>query len=64
MPRRCGLARENSSFKEETRQLLYGKRHHKYRTLFTIRGDEVHVLHVRHGARQAVRRDETEEEAG
>src|SRR5687767_906022 len=51
MPKRCGLARENAAFEEEIRQLLYGKRQHKYRILFTVRGNEVHVLHVRHGAR-------------
>ena len=34
------------------RELLYGKRQHKYRAFFTIVGDEVHVLHIRHGARR------------
>ena len=62
MPRRCALARENAEFPEEIRQLLYGKRQHKYRILFTVRGAEVHVLHVRHGARQALRPDSSEHE--
>jgi len=50
-PKRCPLAPENSYFKEEIRQLLYGKRRHAYRILFTVRNDRVHVLHVRHGSR-------------
>lgn len=51
-PERCGLAPENDIFDEEIRQLLYGKRRGVYRVLFTIRGDVVTVLHVRHGARR------------
>jgi hypothetical protein len=34
--------------------LLYGKRHGKNRVLFAIRGDTVHVLTVRHSARQSL----------
>lgn len=48
MPRRCPLAPENSAFEEEIRHLIHGS----YRILFTIDEQEVHVLHVRHGARQ------------
>ena len=51
-PQRCPLAPENAEFKEEIRQLLYGRRRGMYRILFTIRGRRVHVVHVRHGARQ------------
>ena len=58
MPGRCALARESGAFKEEIRQLLYGKRQHKYRILFTVHDNEVHVLHVRHGARAALGPDE------
>lgn len=47
MPARCALAPESPSFSREIRQLLYGN----YRILFTIRGNEVRVLHVRHAAR-------------
>ncbi len=50
LPERCGLAPESEAFEEEIRQLLYGK----YRVLFTMTRDAVHVLHVRHGARQAL----------
>src|SRR3954465_5841636 len=51
---RCPLAREGSATPgEEVRQLLYGKLPHVYRILFSIRGDKVMVLHVRHAARDA-----------
>ena len=46
-PERCPLAPETVVFHQEIRQLLYGA----YRILFTIRGNAVHVLHVRHCAR-------------
>jgi plasmid stabilization system protein ParE len=46
MPKRCALARENEHFPEEIRQLLF----ESYRVLFTIQGDRVVILHVRHKA--------------
>jgi len=36
--------------------MLYGRRPHVYRILFIIRGKEVFVIHIRHGARQAMQR--------
>jgi plasmid stabilization system protein ParE len=51
-PMRCPLAPENGHFAEEIRQLLYGARRDVFRILFTIQGDTVHVLHIRHGAQQ------------
>jgi plasmid stabilization system protein ParE len=53
-PSRCPLAAENDKFPEEIRELLYGppgKRKHKHRIIFTIREDTVHILYVRHTAR-------------
>jgi plasmid stabilization system protein ParE len=53
-PSRCPLAAENDQFPEEIRELLYGppgKRKHKHRIIFTIREDTVHILYVRHTAR-------------
>lgn len=47
MSERCPLTPETDEFVEEIRQLLYGS----YRILFTIRGEQVHVLHIRHQAR-------------
>ena len=54
-PRRCSVVPDNDYYGEEVRQLIYGKRANAYRILFTIRGDTVYVLHVRHGSRDTVR---------
>jgi plasmid stabilization system protein ParE len=51
-PLRCPLARENSHFSFEVRELLYGGRHQKHRILFTMHANLVLVLHIRHSARQ------------
>ncbi len=58
-PQRCPLAEESKAFDVEIRQLVYGKRVGAYRILFTIVGNAVHVLHVRHGRRKRLRREET-----
>jgi plasmid stabilization system protein ParE len=42
-PKRCSLARENAAVPFEMRQLLYGRRAHVYRILFTIEADIVYV---------------------
>lgn len=47
-PRRCRRARESAEFDVEVCQLIYGS----YRILFSIRQDEVLVLHIRHSARR------------
>lgn len=52
LPKRCALARENKDFPFEVRQLLYGSKQHRYRILFTIEGDVVTILHIRHGHRE------------
>lgn len=57
MPERCPFATENEFFDQEIRQLLHGRKYHRYRVLFTIRGNVVHVLHVRHGARKHLKRE-------
>jgi plasmid stabilization system protein ParE len=51
-PERCPLAPENREFPFEVRQLLYGRKPHVYRILFTIEDDAVVVLHIRHGRRK------------
>jgi plasmid stabilization system protein ParE len=53
-PTRCGLARESRSLSFELRQMIYGKRAGRYRILFAVRGNVVHVLDVRHGARDVI----------
>jgi plasmid stabilization system protein ParE len=51
-PQRCAVAAENAVFPFEVRHLLYGRKPHVYRVLFTIEGDTVTVMHIRHGRRQ------------
>ena len=53
-PQRCPVDPDSDAFGAEVRVLLYGKRHGRYRILFTIRGDVVYVLTVRHAARQSL----------
>ena len=55
-----GFARENGTVDVELRQLLYGKRQHKYRVIYTVKCNEVFVLHIRHPAREAMKRGEIE----
>ena len=61
MPLRCSLAFENSFFEEEIRQLLYGKGKDTYLILFTVVGDEVQVLHVRHASQEPLSPNDEEE---
>jgi plasmid stabilization system protein ParE len=42
------------------RQLIYGGRRGRYRILYVVRGKEVRVLHVRHGAQRRMSGDEIE----
>ncbi|MGA2020007.1 MAG: type II toxin-antitoxin system RelE/ParE family toxin [Candidatus Sulfotelmatobacter sp.] len=53
-PERCSLAPETARFPFEVRQLLYGRKPNVYRILFTIEGDAVNVLHIRHGRRKPI----------
>jgi plasmid stabilization system protein ParE len=57
-PERCGLAPEAEEMGIELRQLLFGRRRHAYRLLFTISGDTVNILHVRRGSRGSLSFDE------
>lgn len=53
LPHRCGYARENALFPgAELRQLLFKS----HRVIYTVRGEQVHIMHVRH-----VRQDSLEE---
>jgi plasmid stabilization system protein ParE len=51
LPHRCKFAEETKMFPFEVRELLYGRKPHVYRILFTIDGNTVYILHVRHGRR-------------
>ena len=50
-PRRCALAPESDRVALEVRHLLFGRKPHVYRVLFTIVGDTVFILRIR-GPRQ------------
>ena len=60
-PERYPRAREDGQFRYELRQLVYGRKHGRYRVIFTVQKDRVHVLHVRHGAKSAMTKDEIED---
>jgi plasmid stabilization system protein ParE len=53
-PERCGLAPESDGCRVELRNTFYGQ----YRIIFTVREEEVVVLHIRHGSRQDLSDDE------
>jgi plasmid stabilization system protein ParE len=61
-PERAPLAPESKNLKREIREIFHGRRQHKYRILFTISKNEVHVLHVRHGARLVLGEAESADE--
>jgi plasmid stabilization system protein ParE len=51
-PLRCPIAAENEKFPQEIRELLYGKRKvARHRIVFEIIETTVHVLYIRHTAR-------------
>jgi plasmid stabilization system protein ParE len=58
LPERCEEAAESRYVGMKIRQLLYGRRGGVYRALYTIRGREVHILHIRHAARDFMTEDE------
>ncbi len=57
-PLRCPLAAESTDLSIELRELLFGRRHGKYRILFLIEGIRVQILHIRHAARDAISADD------
>jgi plasmid stabilization system protein ParE len=60
LPHRCPLAREAAETGREIRCLLFGRRKHVYRILYDIDETQqvVRILHIRHGARRDLLRDE------
>ena len=60
-PDRCPIAPESKFLNADIHEIFHGRRQHKYRILFTVSGDNVYVLHVRHGARLALGEIESEE---
>lgn len=54
-PHRGSLAIENDVFSEDVRQLLYGTARGVYLILFTIKGDTVFILFVRHATQSVLK---------
>lgn len=54
LPESHAVAQESAAFDVEIRQLLVGRGTH-WKVRFTVEGSAIHVLHVRHGARDAWR---------
>ena len=52
MPESYSLAPENSKFDEELREKYVGLGVGGYRAVFTVRGNEVHILTIRRGAQR------------
>lgn len=58
LPERCPYAPENGLWGEEgLRQLLFQEYPSKYRIIFTVRGQTVQILSIRHGARRFLYED-------
>lgn len=51
-PERCPISPESDAFDVIVRQLLYGKKPHVYRILYTVAEDKVFILRVRHTRQQ------------
>src|SRR4051812_37831178 len=51
LPLRCPIAHDETVTAEVTRVLLYGRRQHAYRILFSVHEETVIVVHIRHAAR-------------
>jgi plasmid stabilization system protein ParE len=57
-PERASVAAESDELGLEIRELLVGKRLGVYRILFRIEDRTVHILRVRHGARDRLAPDD------
>ena len=53
-PGRCPVDPDSAAYGAEVRLLLYGRRGGVYRVLFTIQGNAVRVLTVRHSAQRSI----------
>lgn len=57
-PERCPEADEAAELGIDLRVLFHGRRPHVFRILFTIDGNTVNVLHVRHAAQNRLTADD------
>lgn len=58
LPERCAKAAEGSVLGVDLREIFVGKRRGVYRVIFQIAGRTVHILCVRHAARDALTADD------
>lgn len=58
MPTRHPIAEESKDVGRIIRVMQFGKKRGRYRVLFTIAGSEVYVLHVRHGSRDRMSKED------
>jgi len=59
-PERCPVADEAADLGIDLRELLHGRRRNTYRILFTIEGQTVNILRVRHAAQDRLASDDVE----
>jgi plasmid stabilization system protein ParE len=53
-PERCPVSPESEAFDVTVRQLIYGKKPHTYRILFSIQSEKVYILRVRSTRQQSL----------
>ncbi len=53
-PERCSVSSESEAFDVVVRQLIYGKKPHIYRILFSIKDEKVYILRVRLTKQQSI----------
>ncbi len=53
-PERCPISPESIAFDEVVRQLIYGRKPHVYRILFSIQNEKVYILRVRSTKQQSL----------
>lgn len=53
-PERCPVSPESAAFDIVVRQLIYGKKPHTYRILFSIQDEKVYILRVRSTRQQSL----------
>ena len=53
-PERCTISPESEAFDIVVRQLIYGKKPHIYRILFSVRDEKVYILRIRSTKQQSL----------
>jgi len=56
LPERCAVVPALSSQSRSVRRLVFGKKRNSYRVYYTVFGEVVRVVHIRHSARREPKR--------